>query len=111
MKLNPAQYAIDSEEYSCGLAVQFLNNNKIELEEDKSYSDTDSEFLDDDYQNANLAKEGWNTKPEKKSGCYQQKRSLHFKKYLEKQKGKKQKLENIDEDNNKSAFLPASSNT
>ena len=100
MKLNPAQYAIDSEEYSCGLAVQFLNHNKIELEEDKSYSDTDSEFLDDDYQNANLAKEGWNTKPEKKSGCYQQKRSLHFKKYLEKQKGKKQKVENIDEDNN-----------
>jgi hypothetical protein len=49
MKLNPAQYAIDSEEYSSGLAVQFLNHDKIE--EEIRHSDTESESLEDDYQN------------------------------------------------------------
>ncbi len=66
MKLNPAQYAIDQEEYYCGLAVQFLNHDKIE--EEIRHSDTESESLEDEYQNANLAKEGWSKKPEKKYG-------------------------------------------
>ena len=85
---------------SCGLAVQFLNHDKIE--EEIRHSDTESESLEDDYQNANLAKEGWSKKPEKKYGCYQQKRALNFRIYLkDTKKRKKQKLENNGSINNK----------
>jgi|688.fasta_scaffold1814149_2 hypothetical protein len=42
-----------------------LNHDKIE--EEKRHSDNVSEFLDDYYQNANLPKEGWSKKTEKKS--------------------------------------------
>ena len=105
LKLNPSQYAIDSEKYSCGLAIQFLNHEKIKNDQTNtlsSESDDMDGFEDEDYQDANHALESWNKKQENKAGGYQKKRSVNFRKYLSENETTKQtKLKNdMDFDDN-----------
>ena len=93
MKSNPSQYAIDSEKYSCGLAIQFLNHEKIKNDQTNTFfseSDDIDEFEDEDYQDANHALESWNKKQENKAAGYQKKRSVNFRKYLSENETTKQ---------------------
>jgi hypothetical protein len=89
LKLNPPQYAIDSEDYASGLATQFLAHGTMRVDENNNLtSDNDSNFEFEDadvYQDANMAEEGWNKK-EKKEGVYQQKRAVQFKTWMQQEK-------------------------
>ena len=89
LKLNPAQYAIDSQDYANGLATQFKSHYENKFDENNNIIDEKSEleFEDDAYQDANTAEEGWNKK-EKKEGSYQKARKVDFQKWLKEKKEK-----------------------